>query len=209
MKIMVARIKDKVWSVLHTTRIDTTEKVIYLTFDDGPEPDITEFVLDQLKKYNAHATFFCCGCNIEKYPRLYDMLLKDDHKIASHTMNHIKGEEASLWMYLKEIKVFRQRYNTNLLRPPYGSLSRIQSLLLPLWGYKIILWSDDSTDWYHNENIDLEDIKLKLQVVSSGSIVLFHFCQKHEHRTRIILPQFLEKLSAEGYRFECIKEELL
>lgn len=203
------KIIDRIRKLLYTTRIETAEKVIYLTFDDGPEPDATEFVLEQLQSYGAKATFFCCGYNIERYPKLFIRLKHDGHTVASHTMKHLKGTKTPLIHYIKDICKFRKAYHTSVIRPPYGSLTRLQKILLPILGFKVVLWSDDSTDWYNEEEINTNMLNIFISNVSSGSIILFHFCKKHEKRTRKILPIFLKSMCDKGYHFNCIKEDLL
>ncbi len=198
-------IKKIVDSKLCLYNLETQKKELFLTFDDGPEPGITEFVLDLLDKYGAKATFFCCGYNIEKNIDQFKMLKEKGHTIASHTMNHLKGENTPVFRYLSDIHCFKKKYRTKLLRPPYGSLSRIEKLLLLVLGYKVVLWSVDSTDWFGNVAPNDYDFDKIFPEVKSGDIILFHFCRKHEKRTRLILPEFMEYFSPKGYTFNVIK----
>ena len=198
-------IRKFIVSKLCLRQIETQNKELFLTFDDGPEPGITEFVLNLLDRYDAKATFFCCGYNIEKNSELFDMLKVKGHTVASHTMNHLKGETTPLFKYLLDIRNFRSKYKTNILRPPYGSLSRIEKLLLPALGYKVVLWSVDSTDWFENVAPGDYDFDQLFSGVKSGDIILFHFCKKHEARTKLILPEFLDCFSKKGYTFSVIK----
>lgn len=176
---------------------------IYLTFDDGPEPSITEFVLDQLCKYDAKATFFCVGDNIGKYPELYQNILNEGHTIASHTMTHVNGCKTNLKCYYKEVSVFCKKYGTKLLRPPYGAITFPQLFLLKCLGYTIVLWSVDSTDWCNSKNIDF-DIDNILSKIRPGSIILLHSCKKHEHRTKKILPIILREMSKRKLTFKAL-----
>lgn len=199
------RIKSFIYSKLCLYQIKPRQNELFLTFDDGPEPGITEFVLSLLDSYNAKATFFCCGYNIEKNRELFNLIKTKGHTVASHTMNHLKGETTPLFKYLSDIRKFRSSYKTNILRPPYGSLTRIEKILLPILGYKVVLWSIDSTDWF--EDVAPNDYYFEkiFSDVKAGDIVLFHFCRKHEARTRLILPEFLERFSQKGYTFSVIK----
>lgn len=189
----------------YTRRVNCYEKVVFLTFDDGPEPDITEYVLALLSQYDIKATFFCCGYNIERHKDLYYKIVDAGHLIASHTMSHLRGADTPLIKYVKDISQFRGKYHTNILRPPYGSLTRMQKFILPFLGYKVVTWSDDSTDWYDSEEIDINDIESFIDGVGCGSVVLFHFCNKHAARTRKILPCFLKQITDKGYSFETLK----
>lgn len=182
-----------------TIRSIISDKV-FLSFDDGPEEGITEYVLDLLNRFHAKATFFCVGNNIEKHPHLYKRIIRSGHSVGNHTMSHLNGKKTPFFTYVNEIWRFRKQYHTKLLRPPYGSLSFSQLIFLKLLKYKIILWDVDSTDWYDlNANIfNVEDV---IRQIHPGCIVLFHFRQKHESRTRIILPLILEYCRKMGYTY--------
>lgn len=197
---IISRIEGRLEYVLKNLlcirRIEYTEEV-YLTFDDGPEPGITEWVLDELKKYDAKATFFCVGKTIQKNENLYMQILAEGHAVASHTMNHSKGHDTGLKDYCNEVSDFISRYNTKLFRPPYESLTIRQLLRIKRHGVKIILWSHDSTDWYHDTNAPY-NIESILTNFSPGSIILFHSCKKHETRTKEILPKVLEEIKKRG-----------
>lgn len=199
------KIKEIIDSFICTYSVKTKKKELFLTFDDGPEPGITEFVLGLLDNYDAKATFFCCGYNVEKNSDLFDLIKEKGHTIASHTMYHLKGEDTPLFQYLSDIRSFRIKFKTNLLRPPYGSLSRIEKILLPALGYKVVLWSVDSTDWFENVALNDYDFDEIFSNVKAGDIILFHFCTKHEARTRLLLPEFMDCFSKKGYTFSVIK----
>ena len=206
---LLLRIKGKftyyLESLLCVYKIKKSQSV-FLTFDDGPEPSITEFVLDCLKKYNAKATFFCLGKNIEIYPQLYNQILEEGHIIGSHTMSHLKGDETPVDNYCEEVRLFIEKFGTRLFRPPHGILTIMQLIKVRkiVGKSNIIMWSNDSTDWYHTRpsDFDIEDI---VSSIRPGSIVLLHCCNKHEKRTRAILPILLNKLASKNLVFESIK----
>jgi peptidoglycan/xylan/chitin deacetylase (PgdA/CDA1 family) len=200
----INRIKSKINRILISrycyTRIPTNQNVVFLTFDDGPEPEITEYILNLLEQYNAKGTFFCCGSNAEKYPQLMEQIKNGGHSIGSHTYSHLKGSETKCIPYVKEVKLFLSKYDTNLHRPPYGSLTSTQ--ILKLKGYcKLILWDVDSTDWL-GEHVKDFDIKAVVNSITKGSIILFHFSKEHQYRTKHILPLVLSELSNSGYEFK-------
>lgn len=181
------------------SKITQSDKVVYLTFDDGPEPSITEFVLDELNKYAFKATFFCRGDNAEKYSYLLNTIKGNGHTIANHTYSHIHSFDVSLRYYVRDVHKCDFILNTRLFRPPHGSLTFLSWLRLRK-KYDIYFWSLNSGDCdmsrfdYHN-SIN----RLKKNTVS-GDIVLFHFCLKHENETRKILPEYLRWLSENGYK---------
>ena len=175
---------------------------IYLTFDDGPEKGITEFVLKTLDDYHAKATFFCVGNNIIKNKDLFQEIKKKGHSFGCHTMSHMNGRETPILPYVKDAYHFHNKWRTNLFRPPYGSIGVCQSFLLRL-KYRIILWDVDSTDWYNSDSNNF-NINYIVSKIHPGSIILFHFCALHQHRTKKILPLVLEYRSNQGYKLEAI-----
>lgn len=170
---------------------------IFLTFDDGPEPGITEFVLDTLASYKAKATFFCVGDNIEANKSLYERIIGEGHSLGSHTMSHLRGSTASNADYIKEADLFNEKFGTKLFRPPFGQLSLIQLIMLHKKGFKIVLWSCDTKDWKVGEYQE-NDVVTVLDSITPGDIVLMHFSKKHEARTTYILPLILEKIYKKG-----------
>lgn len=172
---------------------------IYLTFDDGPEPGITEFILDELAKYNAKATFFCVGKNIEKYPLLLNRIIEEGHSIGSHTFSHVNAFHLKTEQYISDIARFDSLIDTVLFRPPWGTLT-LKELLSLINNKDIVLWHLSSNDHAlakFNLHRDLEYLKIKTK---KGKIVLFHFCNKHAKETRLILPLYLDWLSINGYK---------
>ena len=130
-------------------QIPTKEKVLYLSFDDGPHPVATPFVLDELKKYDAKATFFCIGKNVDGYPQLYRRILLEGHRVGNHTYDHLNGWEVDDKRYLENIRDAARLIDSDLFRPPYGRISAFQSSLLRSapFHYKIIMWQVLSADF--------------------------------------------------------------
>ncbi len=179
-------------------RIKTTGKVVYLTFDDGPEEGITEFVLNQLKRYNFKATFFCKGENAEKHPELFSCIVKEGHAIGNHTYSHINGFENRCLDYVADVEKANQVLNTHFFRPPWGAVRLCQFIKLRR-KYKIVYWSLLSGDTLlDNLNVENNFNRLK-RVTRKGDVVLFHFCKRHEKETQIILPAYLDWLNENGF----------
>jgi peptidoglycan/xylan/chitin deacetylase (PgdA/CDA1 family) len=188
------------------------EKSIYLSFDDGPHPVATPFVLDALKQYNARATFFCIGKNVVSHPDIYKRILNDGHKTGNHTFNHLNGLKVPDKEYMDNIKEARKYIDSNLFRPPYGRISKFQIRLLtnaennkrqqPL---KIIMWDVLSADF----DISLTGEKCSANVTKNargGSIVVFHDSEKAFPRLEKALPETLKYFSGEGYTFKSVPE---
>jgi peptidoglycan/xylan/chitin deacetylase (PgdA/CDA1 family) len=188
-----------VWS------IPAKERVLYLTFDDGPHPVVTPFVLDQLKRYDAAATFFCIGKNVQEYPHIYRRVLMEGHRVGNHTQNHLNGWKTDDKKYLANIHEAAQLIDSDLFRPPYGRISLFQSDLLrrePL-NYKIIMWEVLSADF--DRALDGERcVRNVIRHARPGSIVVFHDSEKAWDRLRVALPEVLEHFHQKGYRFESI-----
>lgn len=187
--------------------IPNKEKKIFLTFDDGPIPGITEWVLEQLEQYNAKATFFCIGDNIEKYPEIFQKTVKHGHSIGNHTFNHLKGWKTSREDYIEntrlcQLQIEKQQHKTNLFRPPYGKIKPSQARALRKTGYKIIMWDIISMDFDQTVSSDkcLENV---LKNIESGSIIVFHDSKKAWKNLEYVLPKTLEFLKKE--RFVCEK----
>lgn len=191
------------------------EKVIYLTFDDGPHPEITAWVIDELKKHQIKATFFCVGDNLKKHPETAKQLLTEGHQIGNHTMHHIKGWKHKNVDYLKDIedcdteirKIHEQmndeKAQPRLFRPPYGQIKPSQIELLREKGYEIIQWSDLSCDYDKHLNCE-KSLSALVKNAKPGSIVVFHDSEKAENQLKQILPSYLEAMLAEGFTFETL-----
>lgn len=179
------------------------QKVIYLTFDDGPIPGLTEWVLDELKRFNAAATFFCVGANIKKHPDIFELVKSGGHTVANHTMFHSKGFKKTVDEYVEEAEECRQLVQNNLFRPPYGQIKRSQFHALVQRGFKVVLWDVISYDY---ETIEPKDCAIKvIRNCKPGSIVLFHDNIKAEKNLKYSLPLVLKYFSEKGFRFEAIR----
>ena len=194
--------------------IPNRENKIYLTFDDGPTPEITEWTLEQLKKYDAKATFFCIGNNIEKHPDIFQKIIDDNHAVGNHTFNHLKGWETDTDEYIKNTrkcslfirekgKGIRDKGTAfELFRPPYGKIKTSQSRTLRRLGYKIIMWDVLSRDF--DKTITPEKcLDNVLQHIECGSIVVFHDSVKAAQNLKYVLPKTLTFLKEKG--FVCAK----
>lgn len=205
--------------------IPNTENKIYFTFDDGPTPEITEWVLQELQKYNAKATFFCIGNNIEKHPEIFYKIINEGHSIGNHTFNHINGWKTSTEEYLQNsiqwpaISGQSEIYNLksdssqngelakqicNLFRPPYGKIKVSQSKKLRQLGYKIIMWDVLSAD-YDTTISPKRCLENVLKNVSTGSIIVFHDSVKAFPNLEYTLPKALKILTDKGFICDAIK----
>ena len=184
---------------------DDRSKVIYLTFDDGPIPVVTPFVLAILKQYGAKATFFCIGDNVHKHPDIFDEVKAQGHAIGNHTYNHLKGWETDDKVYLDNFLQADELIRSNIFRPPYGRIKRSQVKLLKKTkaDLQIIMWSVLSADY--DVNITPEECLVNvIKNTTSGDIVLFHDSLKAQERMQYALPRAMEIWSNEGYEFKKI-----
>lgn len=170
-----------------------------MTFDDGPIPEITPWVLDILKQYGVKAHFFCVGDNVRKYPEIYQRILNEGHRVGNHTYNHVNGWTVRGNLYLKNVSKAKQYIRSNLFRPPYGKLLRPQIKWLQKEGYTIVMW-DVLTKDYDAKTSPQECLNRSLKA-KEGSIVLFHDSLKSEANLRYALPQFIAAKLEEGYCF--------
>ncbi|MFT3826903.1 MAG: polysaccharide deacetylase family protein [Chitinophagaceae bacterium] len=190
--------------------IPVKDKVIYLTFDDGPHPEITPFVLDTLASYNAKATFFCIGKNVQQHPDVYHNILTAGHRTGNHTFNHLNGWKTDDEKYLQNIAEAAKYIDSNLFRPPYGRITKFQSKLLTQptetnngKPFNIIMWDVLSADF----DTSLSAEKCVLNVIGNtrpGSIVVFHDSEKAFPRMKEALPKMLQYFTEKGYRFVSI-----
>lgn len=187
-----------------------TENKIYLTFDDGPTPDVTQWVLEELKKHKAKATFFCIGKNIDSNPDLFKKVIDEGHAIGNHTFNHFNGWTTKTDDYLKNIALCQDAINnlnsenSRLFRPPYGKIKTSQSKKLRKSGYKIIMWDVLSADF--DQSITPEKcLENVLKNVVSGSIIIFHDSVKGYKNLEYVLPRTLQTLKNRDFIFEVIR----
>ncbi|NIJ44817.1 peptidoglycan/xylan/chitin deacetylase (PgdA/CDA1 family) [Wenyingzhuangia heitensis] len=186
---------------------DTDKKEIYLTFDDGPIPTTTPWVLEQLSMYNAKATFFCIGDNIRKYPRIFNQITNKGHRVGNHTFNHLKGWKTNTNVYIQNVlkaeKKLETHNNPKIFRPPYGKITNTQSKKLRKLGYQIIMWDVLSADF--DQQLTAKNCTENvLKNVKNGSIIVFHDSQKAYPRLKETLPKVLEELSKKGFLFKVI-----
>ncbi len=187
-----------------TWRKETTEKVVYLTFDDGPVPQVTDFVLAQLAQYQAEATFFCVGDNINKYPTIFQKILAAGHQVGNHTQNHLNGWKNEDALFLENIAQcqtamdnFLPPHHKKLFRPPYGKLTTKQADQL-LTDYEIVMWTILSGDF--DTLLDPQKcLEKTMEYTENGAIVVFHDSVKAAPNLYFVLPRYLEFLAREGY----------
>ena len=172
-------------------------KKIFLTFDDGPTPDVTPWVLEHLKQYNAKATFFCLGRNVDHNPEILEQILDEGHSVGNHTYSHLKGFGTKNKHYFADIELAASLIKTELFRPPYGRILRNQVDEI-LKKYSIILWDVLSFDY--NRKLKGEAIVRNVTGYSrSGSIVVFHDSSKARKNLYFALPKVLEFFAENGY----------
>jgi len=193
--------KDIIW------KINTSNKEIFLTFDDGPVERVTDFVLEELSKYNAKATFFCVGDNVRKHTNIYQKIIEQNHSVGNHTFHHLNGWNYSLHSYIANVKMSDVLLKTKLFRPPYGKITPLQRKELQK-DYYVILWSVIPGDF--DKKISKEKC-LERAIDNSdnpGSIIVFHDSYKAEEKIRFVLPNFLKHFNDLGYTFSAITPEL-
>lgn len=183
-----------------TWRMSAFQKKIYLTFDDGPVPEITPWVLDVLKYHHAVATFFCVGDNIKKHPDIYDRIVKEKHSIGNHTFNHLNGWNTDTSAYIKNIEKCTALTKTKLFRPPYGRLKPSQVKWLKK-SYKIIMWDVLSRDYDKNTSPE-QCLRNVCSTIRNGSIIVFHDSHKAFKNLEYTLPRLLSYAQERGYEFE-------
>lgn len=190
--------------VLHDAlyRMETNQKTVYLTFDDGPTPGVSDLALDLLKTYQAKASFFCLGKNVEAFPELFQRMLNEGHSVGNHSYSHPDGWKTPNKDYFHDVAQAEKVINSGLFRPPYGKLSPFQYLQLKK-RFKVVLWDTLSLDY--DQNLEPEfcwDIVRKN--TRNGSIVVFHDSLKAAPRMLPVLEKTLNWLSKEGYRMQAI-----
>lgn len=194
--------------------IDTDNKEIYLTFDDGPIPEITPWVLNTLSKYKAKATFFCIGKNIKNHPAIFEKIIEEGHSIGNHTFNHLNGWRTTNKKYMKNIEkaeislrssVFglHSEPSSKLFRPPYGRIKPSQAKKIIAKGYKIIMWNVLSGDF--DQKLTKEDCYQNvIKNMNNGSIIVFHDSEKAFKNLEYTLPKVLEHCTKNGFVFKAL-----
>ncbi len=190
----------KIFSTL-LWQVETKEKQLYLTFDDGPHPIHTPKVLDILQQYNAKATFFCIGNNVRQNPNVYKRIILEGHSIGNHTYNHLNGKKNKDDVYINDVADAATYIDSKLFRPPYGSITNFQAKILQQKNYKIIMWSLLSGDFDVTVTKEkcLENVLLKTK---EGSIIVFHDSDKAAVKMLYALPRVIKTFVDLGYTFE-------
>ena len=180
-------------------RVKSSCREVFLTFDDGPVPEVTPLVLEILKKYNVKATFFCVGENVQKYPDVFNLVVKDGHAIGNHTFHHVKAWETDYHSYLSEVDQCNQLVKSNLFRPPHGQINRKIARKLKE-NYKVVMWSALTGDYDKKLSGD-QCLNNAVKYTRAGSIIVFHDSIKARERMEYALPLYIEYCLKQGYTF--------
>ena len=188
-------------------QVKTDGKGLYLTFDDGPIPNLTEWVLDVLEDKKISATFFCVGANIEKHPEIFQRILSEGHAIGNHTQNHLNGWDTSLESYVENVEhcqsvIEKHQVETDLFRPPYGRLRWQQKK--GLVDYQVVMWDVLSKDYLQTLSKE-EVLNESIKATESGSIIVFHDNLKAEENLRYALPRYIDHFKAKDYQFKRLR----
>lgn len=184
-------------------KVKTKEKELYITFDDGPHPTITPWVLDMLDQFEAKATFFCIGKNVELYPEVYQEIIKRGHSIGNHTHNHHNGWKTLTKDYVANTQKAAEVIDSKLFRPPYGKIKPAQIRRLK-GDYKIVMWSVISGDFDQNL-LGEECLNNVVQNTEKGNIIVFHDSEKAEKNMKYALPRLLNHFKQIGWKFKALK----
>lgn len=198
----------KKWYSNFIWNIPSNDKIIYLTFDDGPHPTITPYVLNTLQQYNAKATFFCIGKNVEQHTTIYNNIIAQQHTVGNHTQNHLNGWKNKDEIYLNDIQQAAKNIDSKLFRPPYGRITKFKAKLLIKQGYKIVMWDVLSGDFdiHLSKEACAENVLLN---ATNGSIIVFHDSQKAKERLEYALPKVLDFFSKQGYQFKGLDSSII
>jgi peptidoglycan/xylan/chitin deacetylase (PgdA/CDA1 family) len=190
---------ERIW------RVDTDEKILYFTFDDGPHAEATSFVLEELEKFNAKATFFCIGKNVKENFSVYERIIVEGHRVGNHTFNHLNGWKTNDKIYIEDIAKAAKIIDSDLFRPPYGKITSFQAKAIQgnKLHLKTIMWEVLSGDFdpsVNGENCYLNVVKNS----KPGSIVVFHDSAKSFATLHHALPRLLKYYNDEGYSFQAL-----
>ncbi len=186
----------------YTWKVNTNDKQLFLTFDDGPHPQITPWVLNILAEFNAKATFFCVADNVKKYPNVYKQILSAGHSVGNHTYHHLNGWKNSTADYLADVQLAENYIDSNLFRPPYGRITLQQAKHLKP-KYKIVMWDRLSSDY--KKNLNIEESLAEMKKVKKGSIVVFHDSEKAFENLQKLLPVLLKDYQKRGFILNAIQ----
>ena len=188
-------------------KLPEKEKIMYLTFDDGPHPFATPFVLEQLRKYGAKASFFCVGNNVQLYPELIKQIKEEDHCLGNHTMHHMNGWKTEDEAYLKDVEAAAELIPTGWFRPPYGriKLRQFRQLKLALPALKVMMWDVLSADFDQNLKGEV-CAQHVIRHAGPGSVVVFHDSTRAWERLEFALPKVLEHFSLQGFIFRALPD---
>ena len=184
-------------------RINASEKCVYLTFDDGPVPEITPWVLDLLDKYNIKATFFCVGDNVRKYPEIYRQIIERGHAIGNHTFHHKQGIRTLTANYVADVDLAKVYIKSDLFRPPHGHM-RFPQLFKLKRKYKVIMWDVVTRDYSWRMTAE-QVFNVVKKYTRNGAIIVFHDSVKSGDRMKNSLPPSIEWLLEQGYQFNIIE----
>lgn len=176
---------------------------IYLTFDDGPHPEVTEWIIDTLKEYDVKATFFCLGKNVEKHPSTYQRLQDEGHRVALHGYNHLNGWKTNYTDYIKDFEQSESSIKSDLFRPPYGKIKKKQAKYIMNKGYQIVMWDIIAGDWKQDWPSD-RILRNIISNVEEGSIIVLHDSEKAFQHVQYVVPKMIEELKAKNYQFKTI-----
>ena len=209
MQVFPAKTPDFVKSLFpqFLWHLPDNDKVLYLTFDDGPTPEITDWVLNCLNSYNAKATFFCVGKNVDNHPLVFNKVIAKGHAVGNHTYHHLKGWKTRSKAYISDIAktqdLIQEKSSSKLFRPPYGKFKSSQARKLLNLGYTIVLWDVLSYDWDQSVSPD----KCFNNVISkarNGSIIVMHDSVKASNNLMYALPRILKHFTQQGYKFKAL-----
>ena len=185
-------------------RMPGAQNTIYLSFDDGPHPGATPFVLDTLQRFGAKASFFCIGKNVVQHPGIYRQVIEEGHAVGNHSHHHLNGWKTAEDVYVNDVAQAAKHISSTLYRPPYGRITRGQAgQLQEKLGLNIMMWSVLSGDF--DKGLSPASCLANALKAGAGSIVVFHDSEKAFSRMRYALPRMLEHYSSRGFAFDCIR----